>query len=89
MELNWFIGIDVSKKTFDVAFNRCNNPSKHYVYLNDKEGIKSFFKCLKEEKVILNECLVCLEHTGVYTHLILKSLDAKGVIILLELALTI
>lgn len=89
MKFNWFIGIDVSKQTFDVAFKGFNNELKHSVFTNDKTGVKSFLKYLREEKVLLKECLVCLEHTGIYTHLLLKSLDVKHVNIWLEHPLTI
>lgn len=89
MDFNWFIGIDVSKKTFDVSFRKGNSQSNHSVFGNDKTGVKSFFKYLKEERVVFKECLVCLEHTGVYTHLLLESLSARYLNIWLEHPLTI
>lgn len=89
MDFKWFIGIDVSKKTFDAAFEQESREIKHFVYTNDKTGIKSFLSTLRKEKIDLKESLFCLEHTGVYTHLLLKLLDAKHANIWLEHALTI
>lgn len=89
MEFKAFIGIDVSKKTFDVALKRPTGEPSHTCYANDAKGISSFLRYLKKEGVAIKECLSCMEHTGVYTCLLLKHLDAKGANIWLEQALNI
>jgi len=53
MEFKWIIGIDVSKKTFDVAYavNTVNAKQAHAVFANDLKGFKTFFKWLKDQDV--------------------------------------
>lgn len=89
MNFNVFIGIDVSKKTLDVAFNSSLSGLSHTRYTNDVKGVRFFFEYLKKQQVVMSECLVCLEHTGIYTHVLLKYLHAKSVNIWLEQALNI
>lgn len=89
MKFETFIGIDVSKKTFDVAISFDSVDLKHSRYVNDVAGVKFFLKELRQHRVVIKKCLVCLEHTGIYTHLLLKDLHAKGANIWLEQALNI
>ena len=89
MKFNHFVGIDVSKKTFDVAVRLSKGKFVHEIFSNDTKGLKLFLKMLKENKVVFSDCLVCLEHTGIYTHLILKELKEKGLRIWLEQAINI
>jgi len=89
MKFETFIGIDVSKKTFDVAISFDSVDLKHSRYVNDVSGVKSFLKELRQHKVVIKKCLVCLEHTGIYTHILLKHLHSKGANIWLEQALNI
>lgn len=89
MKFNHFVGIDVSKKTFDVAIRESNGSFIHSFFSNDRKGLRQFFKMLKEHKIEFSNCLVCLEHTGIYTHLILKVLYDKGINIWLEQAINI
>ncbi len=53
MEFKWIIGIDVSKKTFDVAYavNAVNAKQAHAVFANDLKGFKTFSKWLKDRGV--------------------------------------
>ena len=58
-----FIGIDVSKLTFDVAYSLTGS----YVnakFTNDTVGFKDFIKRLKKHEA---EPLICLEATGIYS----------------------
>ena len=89
MKFEHYVGIDVSKKTFDVAIKKESMAYSHKSFSNDKPGIKLFLKYLKSEEVVLEICLVCLEHTGIYTHLLLGILNSKKINIWLEHALTI
>ena len=76
MKFNYYVGIDVSKKTFDVAIKkRIYDLFPQVIFKYDKPGIKLFLKHLKKEEVALEMCLVRLEHTGIYTHLLLNSLE--------------
>ena len=89
MKFEKFIGIDVSKKTFDVAISFDSVELKHSRYVNDVAGVKFFLKELSQHRVVIKKCLVCMEHTGIYTHLLLKDLHAKGANIWLEQAMNI
>ena len=89
MKFETFIGIDVSKKTFDVAISFDSVELKHSRYVNDVAGVKFFLKELSQHRVVIKKCLVCMEHTGIYTHLLLKDLHAKGANIWLEQAMNI
>ncbi|MFH2029421.1 MAG: IS110 family transposase [Bacteroidota bacterium] len=68
MKRNWFIGIDISKKTLDlVIYNQeKKKSSKHFKVTNDSKGFKKMIKILKSEGVKINETFVCLEHCGIY-----------------------
>ena len=65
MQYNHFIGIDISKDTFDVFLRE---KSLHRQFKNDQQGFKSLVSWL--QKYIgedLAHCLVCFEHTGYYS----------------------
>lgn len=56
-----YVGIDISKLTFDVAINYEETKYKHYKFSNDLEGFKEF------EKLISTEHHVCvMEASGPY-----------------------
>lgn len=68
MKRNWFIGIDISKKTLDVViYDQKNKKSGHHFKVeNNAKGFKKMTKILKTEGVKLNEAFICLEYCGVY-----------------------
>ena len=69
MELHYFVGIDVSKETLDFTVLKGVDRLFHMQVSNSAAGIKSFIKQLKSlYKVSLQECLFCLEHTGIYNN---------------------
>lgn len=64
MKYEEFIGIDISKKTIDVAVHK---PGIHQKFQNSQKGYKEMMVWLKKELVVLPEnWLVCMEHTGFY-----------------------
>lgn len=70
MEKKWFFGIDVSKLTLDVAVYCKEKKGRQKDVLqvtNDKSGFKELHKWLKQQTKHVEEMVVCLEHTGVYT----------------------
>jgi len=89
MKFTHFLGIDVSKKTFDAAF--LVGSKKHYLgqFTNDRKGISSFIKELKTNGCTTKNSLICMEHTGIYAHLLLEVLYGKKWSIWLEQALQI
>ncbi|CAM1344254.1 IS110 family RNA-guided transposase [Tenacibaculum amylolyticum] len=84
-----FIGIDLSKSTFDVAIIDNNNKSNSYVFENTTKGIKAFLRLLKNQKMDLSETFICMEHTGIYGKLIITKLVEKKANICVEMSLKI
>lgn len=68
MKRNWFIGIDISKKTLDVAIydQEKKKAGKHFKVPNELKGFKEMIKTLKAEGVMLKETFICLEYCGIY-----------------------
>jgi transposase len=67
----FFIGIDVSKLTFDAAIwvvvNHVKQDIKTEKFENSKTGLKEFLKWLKSLKVTFDEnTLLVIENTGIY-----------------------
>ncbi len=62
-----FIGIDVSKKTFDAAVLQDTDPQQihHHSFAQNAPGYASFYQWLQDQGDT-SQVLVCLEHTGVY-----------------------
>jgi transposase len=80
MNKNWFIGIDVSKKTLDASIfvaGEVINRFPHTQVRNDKEGFKELLKWLKERGVRLQDALIGLEFTGYYSDALEQFLTRK------------
>lgn len=87
-----FIGIDFSKKTFDVSmFEQGNTESKNYCqFNNDKDGFLQFIKWIKSHTHIKSsEWLFCGENTGLYSIALSEFLLKKGLFIWIETPLQI
>lgn len=87
-----FIGIDVSKLSFDVSIILDGNRQKidHYMFANSKLGLKDFNNLLvKQLKVNQEETLYCMEYTGIYTAQLLEYFQAKSCKIWMEMAINI
>jgi transposase len=65
----WFIGIDVSKATLDVAVCHQDSPDQftHQQFDNTTAGFKQLIAWLKKQKVDFIKRFFCMEHTGHYT----------------------
>lgn len=86
-----FLGIDVSKEYFDavIILDGIKEKPVHNQFVNDKEGINSLYKWLKNQGAISENTLVCLEHTGMYGKLITKHLIAYNFSVWVEMSLRI
>ncbi|RZS90418.1 IS110 family transposase [Aquimarina brevivitae] len=84
-----FIGIDIAKLSFDVAVLSSSGKTDSYIFDNTKKGIKAYLRLLKNQKIELSECLICMEHTGIYGKLIITSLVEKQANICVEMSLKI
>lgn len=86
-----FLGIDVSKEYFDATII-VDGDKEHLVhnqFFNNLKGVKSLCKWLKTFHANSENTLVCLEHTGMYSKLILKHLTVCEFSIWLEMSLKI
>lgn len=67
METIYFLGIDISKKTFQVALTIDGVNMYEAEVENNARMIKLYFEQVKAKfKFSYNQLVVCLEHTGIY-----------------------
>lgn len=68
MEFKNFIGIDISKNTFDLALIANNDLGSMVsaVFTNDPKGIVRLEEFLRKHGVTKQETIFCMEHTGIY-----------------------
>ena len=90
MEFIFYLGVDVSKNELDF-FLRCGKEDLfHKEIANTPSTIKQFFKELKTiHGFRLDQALICLEHTGIYSNHLLSFLGKSKANIWLESAIKI
>lgn len=91
-EFKTFIGIDISKKTFDVALLQNNNCTSqvHQCFEQSMKGYSSFIDWLKCYGILVDDTvLICMEHTGIYIHGLIEFLVHHKANIWVEMALRI
>jgi transposase len=81
-----FIGIDISKETFDVVLLQQGKEPTHEVFENSVPGCKRFLKWLSKRNVDSQNCLVCAEHTGMYVNIVAAVLTKNNVPLWLEMS---
>lgn len=69
----FFVGIDISKISFDVAIVH-DETVKSFLFENNQKGIKAFLRLLKNQCIALDDTLICMEHTGIYGNLLITKL---------------
>lgn len=76
MKYKFFVGIDVSKLTFEVAALSCDNSQviTHQYFTNNATGIKGMTKFLSQtfENYEQEDALFCMEATGIYCNALLN-----------------
>lgn len=72
----FFIGVDVSKLTLDVAVHGSKN---HIRISNNSEGFKQLLAWLKSLKIVLDDCWFVLEYTGGYEYRLVQFCNAKQI----------
>lgn len=90
MNFTFYLGVDVSKNELDFSL-RCGKESLfHKEMTNTPQAIKQFFKELKSVPDFkLDQTLICLEHTGIYSNHLLALLVKMKANIWLESAIKI
>jgi len=68
MKKTEFVGIDISKDYIDCALLNADRPGsfKDKKFKNELEGFEDMQQWLIKNKIDLNSCLFCMEHTGTY-----------------------
>jgi transposase len=86
-----FIGIDVSKETFDLALIKDSdiNLIIQKVFSNNIAGFKELNKWLRQQRIAYPDTLFCVEHTGYYSKLIARFIIAKKGNLWMEMSLKI
>lgn len=80
MNKNWFIGIDVSKKTLDASIfvaGEVINRFPHIQVRNEKQGFKELLRWTKTQGVNTKDTLFGLEFTGYYSDALEQFLTGK------------
>lgn len=89
METHYFLGVDLSKKKFDVALTMDGKNFHEAQIENNPTAIQLFFRNLKKQLSSLNQVMVCLEHTGIYGFPLLDFLVKNQIKVILEPAMQI
>jgi transposase len=86
-----FIGVDVSKRTLDICLLNAEGQLVNNCQIsNTRKSMKEHFDALQNEFGLDLDCtLVCLEHTGIYSNILLEFLSAIQMPICVEMALRI
>ncbi|UII78593.1 IS110 family transposase [Flagellimonas sp. CMM7] len=87
-DFKFFIGIDLSKRFFDVAIID-NDRTTSYVFENTRKGANAFIRLLKNQKIPLSNTLICMEHTGVYGKILITKLVEKQASFCVEMPIQI
>ncbi len=90
-EFKFFAGIDISKKTFDVAILVADNPAsiKHACFTQNLKGYQQFITWITEGNLPLSEVLFCMEHTGLYISGLVEFLLSRQANLWIEMPLRI
>lgn len=87
MNFKNFIGIDISKGTFDFSLIKegdLSSPISSQTK-NDTAGIVKLEEFLKKQGLIMEETLFCMEHTGIYCRLLSQYLVENNYHVWLEM----
>ena len=90
-KFNHFVGIDISKNTFDAALIIGSNHSnmKHQAFTQTAKGYTDFMDWLDYYKIPAGEVLVCMEHTGLYSYSLIDFIMDVGLDLWVEMPLRI
>ena len=89
MNYSFFVGIDISKKTLDFAVRDRNGLLFHIKMDNSMAGLNQFKQECLAKNINLRQCLICCEHTGVYSQNILALATENDFSLWLESSLRI
>lgn len=85
-QLKAIAGIDISKKTFDIALgaNTSGATTTQARFANNEEGYLKLTAWLTEQQLTFDEILFCMENTGLYHRLLAGWLLSKKALVWVE-----
>ena len=91
MEFKNFIGIDISKESFDLALIKGSDLSNiaSSLFANDPKGIIRLEEFLKRNGITKDDTLFCMEHTGIYCRFLSQYLTENNYHVWLEMPVQI
>jgi transposase len=72
-DFRYFVGIDISKQSFDVAIIN-EKATKSFRFENTLKGSKAFLRLLKNQRIPIEQTIICMEHTGIYARMLITKL---------------
>ena len=84
MKFTWFIGIDVSKKTLDIAVRKSGEIVLSTKIENSTKEFTRFVNELSDVGINITQTLFCMEHTGVYCMPIMECTEKLHLALWLE-----
>lgn len=86
-----FIGIDISKGTFDFALIKDSNEETLLTtaFANDPKGLVRLEEFLKKQSIDMDKTLFCMEHTGIYCRLLSQYLTERKYHVWIEMPVQI
>lgn len=83
MKKNWFIGIDISKKSLDVVLYDCTkkhaDETNYKKVSNEDSGFRDLLVWFKDKKLVKSRLVVGMENTGVYGFDLRLFLEKEGI----------
>lgn len=90
MAEHYFLGIDIAKQSFQAALTVDGQTFYEQEVENNAPSIRAYFSQLKRKfKISFNDITVCLEHTGIYSYVVLDYLSKTDACTCVEPALQI
>ena len=91
MQYTHILGIDISKKTIDVALsqNKANDSMITHQFANNTKGYQAMLVWLKTLGFEVDQVLICLENTGIYHRCLVRFLQSHQAFVWVENAATI
>jgi len=91
MSFTNFIGIDISKNTFDLALIKENSPEKTVTakFSNTHKGIVALEQFIRKQDLVKEQILFCIEHTGLYCRVLSNYLVENQYAVWLEMPVQI
>jgi transposase len=86
-----FLGIDISKKTFDLALITEDSGERIITakFPNDHKGIVALEQFIRKHDLVKEEILFCIEHTGLYSRVLTTYLVENQYAVWLEMPVQI